>query len=96
MNKIEVKQFNFFYGDFQALQDISLDFHENEVTALIGPSGCGKSTLGQAMMGYLRSGSQLLGGGVKFIDQDMISQLNGFKHGAGRDFEGLDNESPNK
>jgi len=36
---------DFFYGDFQALLDISLEFYENEVTALIGPSGCGKSTL---------------------------------------------------
>jgi phosphate transport system ATP-binding protein len=36
---------DFFYGDFQALTDISLEFYENEVTALIGPSGCGKSTL---------------------------------------------------
>lgn len=36
---------NFHYGDFKALHDISLDFHTNQVTALIGPSGCGKSTL---------------------------------------------------
>jgi len=36
---------DFYYGDFHALSGISLDFHENQVTALIGPSGCGKSTL---------------------------------------------------
>jgi len=42
--KIEVKHLNFYYGEFQALQDNSLDFHINEVSALIGPSGCGKST----------------------------------------------------
>lgn len=42
--KIEVKNLNFYYGEFQALQDNSLDFHINEVSALIGPSGCGKST----------------------------------------------------
>lgn len=35
---------NFYYGNFQALHDVSLNFFENEVTALIGPSGCGKST----------------------------------------------------
>ena len=35
---------NFYYGDFKALDDISLELYENEVTALIGPSGCGKST----------------------------------------------------
>ena len=33
-----------FYGEKQAIFNIDLDIHENEVTALIGPSGCGKST----------------------------------------------------
>jgi phosphate transport system ATP-binding protein len=36
---------DFYYGDFRALEGVSLDFHANQVTALIGPSGCGKSTL---------------------------------------------------
>jgi phosphate transport system ATP-binding protein len=35
---------NLFYGDIHALKDITIDFEENKVTALIGPSGCGKST----------------------------------------------------
>ncbi|UCG24832.1 MAG: phosphate ABC transporter ATP-binding protein [Chloroflexota bacterium] len=43
-NKIEVRDFSFYYGDFQALEDITLDVKENQITALIGPSGCGKST----------------------------------------------------
>jgi phosphate transport system ATP-binding protein len=43
--KISAQHLNFYYGAFQALLDISLDCHENQVTALIGPSGCGKSTL---------------------------------------------------
>ncbi|MBW1851069.1 MAG: phosphate ABC transporter ATP-binding protein [Deltaproteobacteria bacterium] len=43
--KMKVRNLNFYYGGFQALDDISLDFQLNEVTALIGPSGCGKSTL---------------------------------------------------
>ncbi|MCD4763615.1 MAG: phosphate ABC transporter ATP-binding protein PstB [Desulfobacterales bacterium] len=42
--KIEVKNLKFYYGAFQALHNNSLDFHINEVSALIGPSGCGKST----------------------------------------------------
>jgi len=33
------------YGGVPAVKDVTLDIHENEVTALIGPSGCGKSTL---------------------------------------------------
>jgi phosphate transport system ATP-binding protein len=35
---------NVYYGAKQALQDVSLDIYNNQVTALIGPSGCGKST----------------------------------------------------
>jgi phosphate transport system ATP-binding protein len=43
-NKIEVRNFSFFYGDFQALICLNLPLRKNQVTALIGPSGCGKST----------------------------------------------------
>ncbi|WP_019674014.1 phosphate ABC transporter ATP-binding protein PstB [Psychrobacter lutiphocae] len=43
--KLEVRNLNFFYGDFKALKDISIDIPVNKVTAFIGPSGCGKSTL---------------------------------------------------
>ena len=46
MNKIKIsaKNIDVFYGDKQALFDVSMDMYEKEVTALIGPSGCGKST----------------------------------------------------
>ena len=44
MHKIESRNVDFFYGETQALHDISLSMKENTVTALIGPSGCGKST----------------------------------------------------
>ncbi len=43
-HKVTTKNVNFFYGQAQALFDISMDFPKNQVTALIGPSGCGKST----------------------------------------------------
>lgn len=39
-----MKNFNFYYGKFQALKNINMDIESNKVTALIGPSGCGKST----------------------------------------------------
>ncbi|MBU9918459.1 MAG: phosphate ABC transporter ATP-binding protein PstB [Fusobacteriaceae bacterium] len=42
--RLEVKNFNFFYGKFQALKDINMMVEKNKTTALIGPSGCGKST----------------------------------------------------
>jgi len=42
--KLKASNINFYYGSFQALHDVSLDMHANQITALIGPSGCGKST----------------------------------------------------
>ncbi len=42
--KVRAKNISVFYGDKQALFDVSLDMAEKSVTALIGPSGCGKST----------------------------------------------------
>jgi phosphate transport system ATP-binding protein len=43
--RLSVKTLDFYYGKFQALKNISADFQDRKVTALIGPSGCGKSTL---------------------------------------------------
>jgi len=43
--KLQVRDLNFYYGNFHALKGISLDVPERRVTAFIGPSGCGKSTL---------------------------------------------------
>ncbi len=43
--KAEVKNLNFYYGEFHALKNVNLPVHDKKVTALIGPSGCGKSTL---------------------------------------------------
>jgi phosphate transport system ATP-binding protein len=42
---LTTEHLNFYYGDNQALYDISISIPKNRVTALIGPSGCGKSTL---------------------------------------------------
>ena len=41
---LKTRNLSFWYGNKLALQDISLDIQEREVTAIIGPSGCGKST----------------------------------------------------
>jgi phosphate transport system ATP-binding protein len=43
-SKIDVKDFDFYYGDVKVLHGITLAIPEKQVTALIGPSGCGKST----------------------------------------------------
>jgi len=42
--KLQAKNVDVFYGDFQAIENISLDIVDNSITAFIGPSGCGKST----------------------------------------------------
>ncbi len=44
MAKFSAQHVDFYYGQFKALADISLEIAEREITALIGPSGCGKST----------------------------------------------------
>jgi phosphate transport system ATP-binding protein len=42
--RVAVNKFNCWYGDHQALRDITMDVYARQVTAIIGPSGCGKST----------------------------------------------------
>ena len=44
MVKLNAQHVDFYYGQFKALADISMEIAEREITALIGPSGCGKST----------------------------------------------------
>jgi phosphate transport system ATP-binding protein len=46
---IDIRNFNFYYGSFQALDGISMGMSARRVTALIGASGCGKSTLLRAI-----------------------------------------------
>ncbi|MES1964767.1 phosphate ABC transporter ATP-binding protein PstB [Psychrobacter sp. AH5] len=43
--KIAIRNLDFYYDNFQALKNITIDIPERQVTAFIGPSGCGKSTL---------------------------------------------------
>jgi len=47
--KICARDVNVYYGDKQAIIDVSLDISRNEITAMIGPSGCGKSTFLRTM-----------------------------------------------
>ena len=42
--KMTMRNINVYYGDKQAIYDVSIDIAKNEVMAMIGPSGCGKST----------------------------------------------------
>ncbi len=49
VTKLDVRNLNFFYGEKQALFDVSMTVAERAVTAFIGPSGCGKSTFLRAL-----------------------------------------------
>jgi len=71
---IDVVDVDFYYGTFQALTDITMNFEKNEVTALIGPSGCGKSTLLRLLnrMNDLIDGSRLVGQ-VIFEDRNIYA-----------------------
>jgi branched-chain amino acid transport system ATP-binding protein len=51
---LNVRDINVFYGDMQALRDVSLDVRKGEIVSVIGSNGAGKSTLLRAISGLLR------------------------------------------
>jgi phosphate transport system ATP-binding protein len=61
--KLEARNLSFYYGDAQALFDVTLSIPERSVTALIGPSGCGKSTFLRTLnrMNDIIEGTRLTG-----------------------------------
>ncbi|MCX7421392.1 MAG: phosphate ABC transporter ATP-binding protein PstB [Planctomycetia bacterium] len=63
VSKLEVSNLNFFYGEKQALFDVSMTVPERSVTAFIGPSGCGKSTFLRTLnrMNDIIEGTRLTG-----------------------------------
>jgi phosphate transport system ATP-binding protein len=80
--KIEVKDFDFYYGDFQALIDLNLPIIKNQITALIGPSGCGKSTFLRSInrmndtISIARADGEILLDGKNVYDEDVdVSEL---------------------
>jgi phosphate transport system ATP-binding protein len=75
---IAVQHLSAYYGKFKAIEDVTLDFRENQVTAIIGPSGCGKSTLLRCLnrMHEIIPGARAEGS-VRIGDQDI--------YGAGMD-----------
>lgn len=51
---IKIEDINVFYGNIQAIKEVSLSIHQGEIVALIGNNGAGKSTLLKAIVGLLR------------------------------------------
>lgn len=51
---LEIDQIDVFYGDLQALWNVSLTVHDGEISALVGSNGAGKSTLLKTICGLLR------------------------------------------
>ncbi|MCV7565878.1 phosphate ABC transporter ATP-binding protein PstB [Micrococcus aloeverae] len=64
-----------FYGDFKAVSDVSLQFGQKEITALIGPSGCGKSTVLRSLnrMNDLIEGARVEGS-ITFRGEDIYGK----------------------
>ena len=73
--KLRAKDLNLYYGEKQALKNISINIEANTVTAFIGPSGCGKST-------FLRCFNRMndLIEGVKIKGEVMIDDVDIYKN----------------
>lgn len=73
---IKVRNFDFAYGESQALFDVSMDIREKEVTAFIGPSGCGKSTFLRCFnrMNDLIDIARIKGGSIEINDVDIYNR----------------------
>jgi branched-chain amino acid transport system ATP-binding protein len=65
MSLLEVERVSSFYGDFQALSDVSLSVEAGETFAIIGANGAGKSTLLNVISGLFPN----RGGVIRFDDQ---------------------------
>src|SRR5262245_9299481 len=70
--RLEAKDVNLFYGDFHAVQDVTMTIEPNQVTALIGSSGCGKTTVLRSLnrMHELTAGARVEGQ-VLLDDEDI-------------------------
>ena len=74
-NAIEVRNLDFYYGNFQGLKNVNLDIAEHRVTAFIGPSGCGKSTLLRTLNRmYSLYPGQRAEGEINFYGQNILEK----------------------
>ena len=72
---LKVRSFSCYYGDKKAVDSVSMDIYQGQITAIIGPSGCGKSTFIKALNRISELESQVrFEGTVEFFDQDIYSR----------------------
>ncbi len=70
-----VKDLSFYYGSQKALENISLDIFDKQITAIIGPSGCGKSTFIKALNRIAElEGKVQVEGKVEFFGQNIYGR----------------------
>ena len=86
---ITVKGLNLWYGQTQALKNISLEIPEKSITALIGPSGCGKSTFLKTLnrMNDLIPGVKITGEVLYHGENIFESEVNNLRKEVGMVFQ---------
>jgi phosphate transport system ATP-binding protein len=71
---LRVKDLSFYYGTQKAIDSITMDIYQNQVTAIIGPSGCGKSTFIKALNRISELEATVrVDGTVEFFGQNIYS-----------------------
>ncbi len=74
---VNVNDFSFWYGDFQALYNLTFNIPSLQITALIGPSGCGKSTFLKCLNRINeRGGNARTKGSVQVFGHDIYHPIN--------------------
>jgi branched-chain amino acid transport system ATP-binding protein len=64
---LSIEKLDLFYGDAQALSDVSLDVPQGEIVAIVGANGAGKTSLIRAIAGMLKPAR----GAIRFRDRDI-------------------------
>jgi branched-chain amino acid transport system ATP-binding protein len=67
MSLLEVEKMDVFYGDVQALREVSLKVEEGEIASIVGGNGAGKTTILRTLSGLLTASS----GHIQFLGGDM-------------------------
>ena len=73
---IQVRKLNVYYGETQALKDISIEIPKNKITVILGPSGCGKTTLLKSMNRFLELSST-----TKIVGEVLVDGVNIYSPG---------------